>query len=89
MCIMSMVMNEWWPKKEETPGLVLTPPPPNAIPWPQIQKDPELAAQMLEVIQRLEAIDKRLGLLEQCKVSEPEKKKVKARLRKIAAKRKK
>jgi hypothetical protein len=90
MCVTSAVMQQWWPPSMPAPtgpdyGRIDLPPP-NAIPWPQIEKDPNLAAQMLEVLKRLEAIDKRLGLIEQCKVAEPEKKKVKARLRRIAKK---
>ena len=88
MCVVSMVIGDWqhptWPGNP--PAVPGTLPSPNAIPWPMIQKDPELAAQMLEVLKRLESIDKRLGLMEQCKVAEPEKKRLKARLRRIAKK---
>jgi hypothetical protein len=59
---------------------------PNAVPWSLIQKDPELAAQMLEVLKKLEAIDRKLGLLEQCLVAQKDKKKIKAKLRRIANK---
>lgn len=62
-------------------------PGPNAIPWPQIVADPKLAQQMLDILAKLEAIDKRLGQVENCKISEPAKKDIKARLRKIAKKR--
>lgn len=103
MCVVSMVMGQWWPPTNPHPDVVPitptippfipqvdpVPPPnalPNAIPWPMIQKDPELAAQMLEVLKRLEEIDKKLGLLDQCKVAEPEKKRIKAKLRRIAKK---
>lgn len=93
MCVVSMVMDQWWPKHPQPepfdPYKTLPQIPqiiPNAIPWPMIQKDPQLAEQMLEVLKRLEAIDKKLGLLEQCSVSEPDKKKVKAKLRRIAKK---
>lgn len=99
MCVVSMVMQQWWPPGQHPDLVPLTPtaplpqfipdtnpPPPNAIPWPLIQQDPALAAQMLEVLKRLEAIDKRLGLVEQCKVAAPEKKKIKAKLRRIAKK---
>ena len=68
---------------------VLQPVPTNAIPWTQIQQDPKLAEMMLEVLKQLEKIDKRMGLMEQCLVSESEKKKVKAKLRRIAKKTKK
>ena len=95
MCVTSAIMQQWWPaipqladpNPYKLPNFMPdTNPAPNAIPWQQITKDPTLAAQMLEVIQRLEAIDKRLGLLEQCKIAAPEKKKIKAKLRRIAKK---
>lgn len=91
MCVVSMVMDQWWPKPDKQDfGRIDLPPlipgKPNQIPWPTIQKDPDLAAQMLEVLKRLEAIDKKLGLLEQCSVAEPEKRKVKEKLRRIAKK---
>lgn len=101
MCVTSFVMQQWWPPNPHPDVVPITPTvpnifplpqvdpapaAPNAIPWPMIQKDPDLAAQMLEVLQRLESIDKKLGLLQQCKVAEPEKRKVKARLRRIAKK---
>lgn len=90
MCVVSMVMEQWWPKPEpyepQRHPLLPQNPPPNSVPWPLIQQDPKLAQQMLEVLKRLEAIDKRLGLVEQCKVAAPEKRKVKAKLRRIAKK---
>lgn len=86
MCAVSMLYGDWqhptWPGPQY-PGTVPTP---NAIPWPQIQADPKLAQQMLEVLTKLEAIDKRLGLLEQCKLTAKEKKNFKARLKRIAKK---
>jgi hypothetical protein len=51
-----------------------------------IQQDPSLAKQMLDVLKRLEALDKRLDKMEQCAVTAKEKKLLKARLRRIAAK---
>lgn len=90
MCVTSAVMQQWWPPSGPAPNLpdygklTFQPNLPNAIPWPRIEADPALAQQMLEVLKRLEAIDKRLGLMEQCAVAEPEKKKVKAKLRRIA-----
>lgn len=73
MCAVSMVMETWQ-----------APASPNFIPWPTVQSDPLLAQRMLEVLQKLEAIDKRLGLLEQCKVSEKDKRAYKAKLRRAA-----
>lgn len=89
MCVTSAVMQQWWPMAPapnlpDYGKLTIQPNLPNAIPWPRIEADPNLAKQMLEVIERLEAIDKRLGLMEKCAVAEPEKKKVKAKLRRIA-----
>lgn len=94
MCVTSTVIDGWrdptWPyqpyKHTEPVQPWAAPPGPNAIPWPIIQQDPTLAAQMLELLKKLEAIDKRLGMLEQCKVTAREKKNLKARLRRIAKK---
>jgi hypothetical protein len=73
MCAVSMVMDQW-----QNPTL------PNYIPPLQWQSDPVLARQMLEVLQRLEAIDKKLGLLERCKFSKPVKDGFKKKLRRAA-----
>jgi len=104
MCTTSTVIDGWrdptWPYTppwSPSPVAPFIPAPhtdpavpgPNAIPWPTIVADPKLAQQMLDIMTKLEAIDKRLGLLEQCKVSAREKKNLKARLRRIAAKGKK
>ena len=72
------------PAPEQPPHTQPIVPGPNAIPWPQIVSDPMLAQQMLDILAKLEAIDKRLGQIENCKVSAPIKKDIKARLRKIA-----
>jgi hypothetical protein len=72
------------PAPEQPPHTNPLVPGPNAIPWPQIVADPKLAQQMLDILAKLEAIDKRLGQLESCKVSAVEKKKLKAKLRRIA-----
>lgn len=73
MCAVSMVIDQW-----QTPGS------PNYIPSIQWQQDGALAYQMLEVLKRLEAIDKRLGLLEQCKFSKAQKDGLKKKLRRAA-----
>jgi hypothetical protein len=98
MCVVSTVIDGWrdpsWPYFVPVPTLPSLPQPhtqpapagPNAVPWNIIQQDPMLAQQMLDVLKRLEAIDKRLGQMEQCKVSAKEKKALKARLRRIAKK---
>ena len=75
MCTVSMVIDQWQ-----------QPASPNYIPWPTVQHDPALALQMLEVIKRLEALDKRLGLLEQCKIATKDKAKLKRKLKRISAK---
>lgn len=86
MCVTSAVIGDWthptWPDYGK--AIPATPMTPNAIPWPVIQNDPTLAKQLLEVLKRLEAIDKRLDLLEQCKVTEPGKEQLRERLRQIA-----
>lgn len=100
MCTVSTVIDGWrdhtWPFQPWTRSVIpMIPAPPhtepvvpgpNAIPWPMIQQDPTLAKQMLDILAKLEAFDKRLGMLEQCKVSAAEKKKLKGRLRRIAKK---
>ena len=93
MCTTSTVIDGWrdrtWPympQKHTEPVQPFIPAPvgPNAIPWPTIHSDPRLAQQMLEILAKLEVIDKRLGQLEQCKVTAKEKKALKAKLRRIA-----
>jgi hypothetical protein len=90
MCVTSTVIDGWrdptWPPiypHNPTPFPTTSP---NAIPWPLIQQDPTLAAQMLDVLKRLEALDKRLDKMEQCAVTKRDKKNLKARLRRIARK---
>ena len=94
MCATSTVIDNWthptWPiqpipHNPVPPGITI-PAAPNAIPWPLIQQDPALAQQMLEVLKRLEALDKRLGKMEQCAVTLEQKRKLKARLRRVAKK---
>ena len=91
MCVTSTVIDSWrdptWPPITPHNPFPLNPPlvpSPNAIPWPLIQQDPALAQQMLDVLQKLEALDKRLDKMEQCAVTAREKKNLKARLRRIA-----
>lgn len=84
MCTYSLVVKDWqhptWPTAE--PGITVSP---NAMPWGMIQADPKLAQQMLDILQRLEAIDKKLGNIE-CLCTDKTKKKIRANLRKIAKK---
>ena len=86
MCAYSNMIGEWhhptWPY---TPAPAPLTPSPNSIPWPTIVADPTLAAQMLEVLKRLEAIDKRLNNLD-CKVEKEQKVKITRALKRIAKK---
>jgi hypothetical protein len=75
MCATSAIIEQW-----QQPWS------PNYVPWPTVQSDPLLAQQMLQALQKLEAIDKRLGLLE-CKLSAKDKKNFKARLKRVAKRR--
>lgn len=95
MCTVSTVIDGWrdptWPPMYPGPHVPAMPiepwkPGPNAVPWPTIQSDPQLAQQMLDILAKLEAIDKRLGQLEQCKVTAKEKRALKQKLRRIAKK---
>lgn len=82
MCTVSMVITDWQ-----------NPSSPNHIPqWQPSQPlpyivTPDLAAQMLEVLKRLDAIDKKLGALD-CKLKEPAKKKIISQLKRRARSRK-
>ena len=78
MCVVSMVMDQWWPTT--VPRRV----PDQSIPWPVIQEDPALAKSLLEIIHRLESIDKRLGQLERCSVTVKKKAAIKRKLSRIA-----
>jgi hypothetical protein len=70
MCATSMVMDQWM-----RPGSL------NYVPFPNI--DSATAAQMLEVIKRLEEIDKRLNAID-CKLDKPRKDGFKKKLRRRA-----
>jgi tetrahydromethanopterin S-methyltransferase subunit G len=86
MCSYSNMIGDWWhPTWPASPTPQPLNPSPNAIPWPTIQADPALAAQMLEVLKRLEAIDKRLDNID-CKVEKDSKKKITTKLKRIAKK---
>lgn len=88
MCTYSMIMGDMWhPTWPAAPTPQPLNPSPNAIPWPTIVADPRLAQQMLEVLARLEAIDKRLNNID-CKVEKASKKKIVAKLKRIAKKKK-
>jgi hypothetical protein len=83
-----MIMGDMWhPTWPAAPKPQPLNPSPNAIPWPRIVADPRLAQQMLEVLARLEAIDKRLNNID-CKVEKASKKKIVAKLKRIAKKKK-
>ncbi len=53
MCTYSMVAHEW-----NTPGQ------PNFVPFTTEYPSPDLAQQMLKVLERLDEIDKKLGFLD-------------------------
>lgn len=74
MCAVSNVVGPW-----------TTPMDPNYIPWTKQLPTPDTAAQILDVIRRLEALDKKLGAIE-CKLEEAEKEKFKKKLRRRAGK---
>ncbi len=95
MCTLSTVLDGWrdptWPKPSDIPWTPNNPhqpnpliPGPNSVPWPIIATDPVLAAQMLEILRKLEAIDERLGQVEKCIVAQADKERIKAELKKIA-----
>lgn len=70
MCAVSMVVEQW-----------TNPLQPNHVPFHQI--DPTTAMQMLEVIRRLEEIDKRLNAID-CKLEKKSKDSFKKKLRQRA-----
>lgn len=72
MCIMSVVVDDW------QRGL-------NQIQWTPTYPDPATAQQMLDVIKRLEALDKKMDALE-CKLKAPVKEAFKRKLKRRAAK---
>lgn len=72
MCTVSMVIGDWTDRHS-----------PNFLDMYRHPPTPDLALKMLEVIQRLDEIDKRLGLLD-CKVKEPEKEIFIRKLRELA-----
>jgi hypothetical protein len=80
-----MMGDMWHPTWPAAPTPQPLQPSPNAIPWPTIQADPKLAQQMLDVLARLEAIDKRLNNID-CKVEKASKRKIVSNLKRIAKK---
>lgn len=72
MCVVSMVTGGW-----------TNPLDPNYIPIPTIQKDPDLAKQMLEIIKKLDALDKKVGAID-CSLDDDYKEKYIKLLEKIA-----
>ena len=61
MCTYSMVVDGWRDRQG-----------PNFIPWTPNYPDPGTAQQMLEILRRLDEIDKKLGAKD-CKLNESEK----------------
>lgn len=76
MCAVSNVVGPW-----------TSPMDPNYIPWKKNSPDPSTAFEMLEIIRRLEALDKKLGAIE-CKLEEAAKEKFKRKLQRRAGKKK-
>lgn len=72
MCAVSNVMDSW-----------TNPTSPNQVPWSPLMPTPATAQQMLEVIAKLEAIDKSLNAIN-CKLEASAKKKFKAKLKRRA-----
>jgi hypothetical protein len=84
MCTYSLVMGEWWhPTWPASPSPAPALSSPNAIPWLTIVSDPNLAQQMLDILAKLDALDKRLDKLD-CKVEKVSKKKIETKLKRIA-----
>jgi len=77
MCAVSMISHQW-----TTPQFP-SGPNPNYVPWTQQFPTPDIAAQMLDVLQRLEKIDKALGALD-CKLEAREKTALKRKLKRRA-----
>lgn len=74
MCAVSNVIGPWTQPSD-----------PNYIPWSKQFPPRDTAAQMLDIIQRLEALDKKMGAIE-CKLEEAAKKKFKRKLQRRASK---
>lgn len=72
MCAVSMITQQW-----TQPGQL------NYVPWTQQFPDPKLAQQMLDVIERLEKIDKALNAID-CKLEVKEKTAFKRKLKQRA-----
>lgn len=74
MCTVSMVLDS-----------ITTPHNPNYMKWTRQYPTPDVALQLIEVIQRLDKIDKQLGLLD-CKIEARAKKQFMKKLERRAAK---
>lgn len=73
MCMLSLVVEGW------------TNPGPNQITWTPNYPTVDMAKQMLDIMVRLDAIDKKLGALD-CLVEAKAKRKLRIKLRKRASK---
>lgn len=74
MCAVSNLVGPWTNPNDQ-----------QFMPWTRNYPDPALASQMLEIIKRLDAIDKRLGLMD-CKLDAATKKKFVRKLQRRAKK---
>lgn len=89
MCVTSAVIRDWTtPYEPQKPGQFqpdVPVPLPNYVPWTQSWPTPDVAKQMLEIIERLEKLDKAVGALN-CKLEAKEKAAYKRKLARRAAK---
>ena len=86
MCSYSNMIGDWWhPTWPTGPTPQPFAPSPNSIPWPTITADPKLAQQMIDVLGKLEIIDKRLNNLD-CKVEKASKQRIVGKLKRITRK---
>jgi len=84
MCTYSMIAKEWFPNGPNDPHPYdYTPSPvyPNMIPWNTVT--PDLAKELLEILNKVEALDKKLKKVE-CKLEGEEKAVLVAKLEEIA-----
>lgn len=83
MCTYSLVVDDWM--NPRSPNNI-----PDFSPFKQLPAliTPDIAKQMLEVLRRLDALDKRLGLHE-CKLNELEKSKIVKKLKRRATRKRK
>lgn len=72
MCAYSVVVHDWQNKQS-----------PNYIPWTQSWPTPPVAQEMLEIMKRLDELDKKLGAID-CRLTEKEKVKFELKVKRRA-----